>query len=109
MTGTPPEMLMDSDGHPNVVAWRLGKVEEGVEKLSAKLDLVVQNYPTTQTLSILLDPMKGDIKEIQDKLKDTDAAKSNAAAQLKLAIVVAILSPLFSFVITLIMVGAVKP
>lgn len=102
----PPDLLSDADGHPNVVAWRLGQVEHGVRELGLKIDMIAQNYPTQGTLQLLIDPIKTSILELQVKNKEEELSKNNASAQLKLAIFVAAISPVFTIVLTLFLTGA---
>ena len=100
--------LKFEDGHPMVLAYRVGQVEHTLSQIVMKLDLIAQNYPTTATIQLLLDPLKARVTDLENQNKEEERARVGAAAQLKLAMVVAAVSPVFTIIITLVLTGAFK-
>lgn len=100
-----PPFIPENSGHPDVVAYRLGQVEMGMREMTQKLGMIAENYPNTATINLLLQPMRDDIQELKQQKEKEAEQKSNLSSQLKLGIAVAIMSPLFSLVITILVTG----
>lgn len=96
------------DGHPMVLAYRVGQVEQTLNQIVGKLDLISQNYPTTATIQLLLEPLKDRVIDLEAKNEKEENARTTASAQLKLALVVAAVTPAFTIIVTLILTGAFK-
>jgi hypothetical protein len=92
-----------NDAHGNVLSYRLTRVEQELIKIDGKLDIFSQNYPNSQTLALMLDPLISRVRELEDKEKDEEKRKNDLVAQLKLAVVVAALSPLISVGLTILL------
>ena len=67
-----------------------------------KVDNIANNYPTTAMLSVILDPIKQDIRNIEAERRVEKAQKSSQSAQLKIALIAAGLSPIVSIILALI-------
>ncbi len=85
-----------------VMAYRMGAVERNVQGLVDRFDSVANNYVSTATLMLTLDPLKARIVELETNEKDRDKKRSNEQAQFKLAITMAIIAPTLSIVVNLI-------
>lgn len=101
---TPAEMRLE-DGHPMVLAYRMGRVESQLGHIEGKLDLIAQNYPTTATIQLLLEPLKEKVEALETKNKEEESNRTAGAAQLKMAVIAAVVSPVITFVVTLILLG----
>ena len=89
----------DSDDLPGVVVYRLGEVEKALRDLSGKFDKVAQFYVSNPTLMLMLEPLKEKIKELEAKEQSRDNRKIAEQGQLKLAIIMAILAPILTVII----------
>jgi len=83
-------------------------VETGLSSMDTKLDRIINEYPTTNMLALILDPMKVKLKELEDEAKEKDRDRIKNAQQVKYLTYAAIAGPLGTFIITLIMSGLIK-
>lgn len=92
-------------GHPAVVAYRMGVVESEIAKLGAKMDTIITLYPTEARVMQMLRPMEDDIIEIKRNKERENQQKATYQGQLRIALAAAILSPVVSVLITLLVVS----
>jgi hypothetical protein len=71
-TGNQLTQFADPDGHPSVLAYRMGKVEEGVNGLRHQLDLITQNYPTQQTIQLIIDPLMRRVETMENEKRQEE-------------------------------------
>lgn len=83
-----------------VMAFRMGAVERDVKEVLKKFDSVAQFYVTNATLVLMLDPVKERLTELENIEKERDKKKSSEQAQFKLAMTMAVLSPVFTIIIS---------
>lgn len=103
---TDPRFIYQDDS--NVIAYRLGLVESGLSGMDAKLDRMINEYPTVTTLSLILEPLKEKIKDLEDESKEEKVNKTKNAQQIKYLTYAAIAGPLGTFIITLVMSAIIK-
>lgn len=102
----PPNMMpmqpgtFNSDDSPMVLAYRMGQVEHKVDAVLSRFDRVADLYVTQAALLIAMAPLKEDITELKERNKEQDTRKSNETSQFRLAITIAILSPVMSILIS---------
>lgn len=82
-----------ADGHPTVVAYRMGKLETVVDGLDTRVD----RLPSTDTINLMLEPWKQTVRDLQAERKSEIQLKS----QLKVAIAAAIISPVMAVFISI--------
>lgn len=92
--------LLQTDGSPSVIAYRMGQLEVAVGKLHTKLD----DFPTLSTITLMLDPIRDSIRTIEAERQ----VESNLKTQLRVALTAAILSPIVSGIISLFIIVGVK-
>lgn len=93
---------LDADGYPSVLAYRMGQVELRLSELKGQLDGISGHYPTTETINLMLTPLRDNIRELEAKNKAEEQAKASYLSQLKLAIIAAAVSPILSAVVAVI-------
>ncbi len=94
--------IMNPDDAPLVMAYRLGELEKKMDLALGKFDLMAQHYVNHTSLMLILDPLKTHIKELEDKDKERDQRRSNESAQFKLALTMAIFSPIMAAIVSII-------
>lgn len=105
------DMSVDSAANQEslaVIAYRMGAVERHIESLIGRFDTVAQYYVTNATLMLTLDPVKERLHELETNEKERDRKRGNEQAQFKLAVTIAILSPIFSAIVSLLVVAVVN-
>lgn len=109
MHQTPPpgHMQLDASESLALVAYRLGELEKVVGTMNGKFDKVADLYVNHASLVLILEPIKTAVRELQDHNKEEEKSKNQASSQLKLAIIVAITSPIVSAVVTILIGTAV--
>lgn len=95
-------MGMNPDDAPLVLAYRMGQVENKLDALTGKFDLLATHYVTTSTLMLTLEPVKERLKELEDSAKQIELRKSNEQSQFKLAMAIAIFSPIMAAVVSIV-------
>lgn len=91
------------DGHPAVIAFRMGLVESEVKSLGLKMDQIMTLYPTEARVLSMIKPVEDDIKELKRKKELEQQAKISLRGQFKIALLAAVASPLVTLIITLTM------
>lgn len=91
------EGVVKSDNVPAVLAYRIGQMEGHIRSVTHELKEFMQNYPTKELLDLIIKPIHDDIRE----LKTASEEKRTYEKHVKLAIVAAILNPIFSVAIAL--------
>ncbi len=105
---TPGGMMMGTSDSLGLIAYRLGELEKSVGIIGGKFDKVADLYVNHASLVLILDPLKTNIRELQEAKKEEEKTKDQASAQLRLAIVVAIVSAVFTPIATILIYGAIK-
>ncbi len=85
-----------------VMAYRMGAVERNVQGLVDRFDSVANNYVSTATLMLTLDPLKARIGELELDEKEREKKRTTEQAQFKLAITMAVIAPMLSIIVNLI-------
>lgn len=98
---TDPKFIYGDD--LNVVAYRLGIVETDLKSMDIKLDRIINEYPTHAMLELVIRPMRDKIKEIEDEKKAEVKEKYKQQQGLKVALFSAIISPIASVILILVM------
>lgn len=98
---TDPRFIYQDDN--NVIAYRLGIVEGDIKDLGVKLDKVINEYPTNSILQLILQPMREELKDLKEKREEEAKDKVKNAQQIKFMTYAAIIGPLATFAITLVM------
>lgn len=99
----PGGVLMNPDDAPAVMAYRLGQVESKADQILSRFDRFAEVYVTTASLLLALDPIKGRVKDLEDHNKEQEQKKSNESSQFRLAITIAVLSPVFNIVVAVLL------
>lgn len=86
-----------------ILIHRMGTLESGMTNIGAKIDNMGSLYPTTIHVDLIVAPLREKILVLEDKEKERDRERTKQAAQLKLALTVAMVSPLISLFITLVL------
>ena len=97
---TPTEIANNHDSLA-VLAYRMGAVERNVQTVIDKFDGVAQFYVTTATLMLTLDPLKDRITDLENADKEREKQRTTEQGQFKLAIAMAVVAPLVSIVVNL--------
>lgn len=87
----------------DVISYRMGILESEVKGINSKLDSFISLYPSNEVLKLILDPMRDDIKECKDTLQTEAQNKVKSQQQLKFMALAAILGPIGTFIITVIL------
>lgn len=98
---TDPRFIYADDN--NVIAYRLGIVETDLKSMDMKLDKIINEYPTVTTLSLILEPLKEKVTALEKEQKAEAENKAKNQQQIKYLTYTAIVGPLGTFIITLIM------
>lgn len=86
-----------------ILIHRMGTIESGMTNLGAKIDNMGSLYPTTVHVDLVISPLRDKITVLEEKEKERDRERTKQGAQLKLALTVAMVSPLISLFITLVL------
>ena len=86
-----------------ILIHRMGTLESGLTVIGEKLDTMGTLYPTTVHVDLIVAPIRDRIKELEENEKERERESTRQTAQLKLALIVAMASPLISIFITLVL------
>lgn len=89
----------------NILAYRLGIVETDIQSIDKKLDTFISLYPSKDMLELILKPLRDDVAKLSDESKKEKEDKVKNAQQVKYLTYAAIIGPLGTFVITIVMAG----
>lgn len=106
---TDPRYIYQNDA--NVIAYRLGIVETDLKGMDVKLDRVINEYPTHSTLTLVIDPLREEIKELKHRVEADKEKKIKDTQQIKYLIIAAIAGPIGTLLVALIIgnyIGGVK-
>ncbi len=96
-----------TDTNLGILEYRMEQVEKqvsgGLRDIGEKLDRMSGMYVTSQTLELILKPWRDSVATLVQEKQDREKADSNNRAQLRIALVIALFSPLVSVFITLIL------
>lgn len=98
---TDPKFIYGDD--LNVVAYRLGIVETDLKSMDIKLDRIINEYPTHAMLELVIRPMREKLKELEDDKKTEAQDRFKQQQSLKVALFSAIISPIASVILILVM------
>lgn len=102
---TDPRYIYSDDS--NVIAYRLGIVETDIadmnKTMNMKLDRIINEYPTHTMLSLILDPIKTELKELKDKREAEIGERAKEQSALRIAVAVAIISPIATILVTVLL------
>lgn len=102
--GDDPKLAYKED--LNVMVYRMGILETTLEGLGLKLDTVINKYPTNDTLKLILDPIRDDLKDLKAKSEEEAKEKVRASQQVKFLSLAAFAGPIATFIITMIVANA---
>lgn len=91
-----------------LVLWRLNQMEGEIRGLHSKFDGIATNYVNTATLMLTLEPLKTDIKELQEKEKNKETERIQYNAQFRLALLGILLTPIGSILATVVVAYLLK-
>ena len=94
---TDPRYIYQNDA--NVIAYRLGIVETDLKSMDVKLDRVINEYPTHSTLTLVIDPLRDEIKELKEKADKEREDKIKDKQQIKYLIIAAIAGPVGTLIV----------
>lgn len=94
--------IFEEDGHPAVIAYRIKQVEAEVSKLGGKMDTIIAMYPTESRVLSMIKPLEDDMKEMKRVKEIENQQKVSLQGQLKIAVIAAVISPIATLIITLI-------
>jgi hypothetical protein len=86
-----------------ILIHRMGTLESGMTDIGTKIDNMGTLYPTTIHVDLLLAPIRDKVKDLEDNEKERERERLKQTAQLKLALTVAMVSPIISLFITLVL------
>ena len=101
-------VVLDANESLAVIAYRLGQLETVVGKIDNKFDRVADLYVNHASLTLILNPLKEKINELENENKAKQTEKDQAASQLRLAIIVAVMSPIVSAIVTILIGTAIS-
>lgn len=107
LPGSTGGAVLDAGESLAVIAYRLGQLETVVGKLDNKFDRVADLYVNHASLTLIIAPFKEKIAELEEVNKTREMQKDQAASQLRLAIIVAVMSPIVSAIVTILIGTAV--
>lgn len=96
---TDPRYIYQNDA--NVIAYRLGIVESDLKGMDVKLDRVINEYPTHSTLTLVIDPLREEIKELKAKAETERENKIKDRQQIKYLMITAIAGPIGTLLVAL--------
>lgn len=86
-----------------VLIHRMGTLETGLESIGLKIDNMGTAYPTMIHVDLLLQPLREKIKDLEEDSKEKEKTESAKQGQFRLALIMAVLSPIFSIIITILL------
>jgi hypothetical protein len=89
----------------NILAYRIGILETDIQGIDRKLDSFITMYPTKDILELILKPLRDDVNKLNIEKEKEAAEKAKNATQMKLLTYAAIIGPLGTFIITIVMAG----
>lgn len=89
----------------DVLAYRMGIVETDLKSMDIKLDRVINEYPTHHMLSLVLQPLRDKVDELEKERRADQEHKVKASQSYKTAVFSAIASPIFSIIIVIALVN----
>ena len=95
--------LVNPDDAPAVIAYRLGQVETSNREILNRFDRFAELYVSTPALLMHLEPIKSKVKELEDHNKEREQKKASETSQFRLAITIAVLSPVFNIVVAVLL------
>lgn len=101
---TDPRFIYADDA--NVIAYRLGIVETDLGAMNLKLDRIINEYPTHNHLSLILDPIKEKLRELENERKQELIDKTKQQQSYKLAVFSSIASPIMMVIIMVVMANS---
>lgn len=96
---TDPRYIYQNDA--NVIAYRLGIVESDLKGMDIKLDRVINEYPTHSTLTLVLDPLRAEIKDLKMQVSSDKEKKIKDTQQIKYLIIAAIAGPIGTLLVAM--------
>jgi hypothetical protein len=96
---TDPRYIYQNDA--NVIAYRLGIVESDLKGMDVKLDRVINEYPTHSTLTLVIDPLREEIKELKAKAEAERENKIKDRQQIKYLMITAIAGPIGTLLVAI--------
>lgn len=86
-----------------ILIHRMGTLETGLGVIGEKIDNMGSLYPTTIHLDLIVSPLKDRIKYLEENEKEKERERTKQTAQFKLAVIMALCSPIVSLFITLVL------
>lgn len=84
-----------------IIIHRMGALETGMTTMGEKIDNMGTMYPTMMHIDLLLNPLREKIAGLEEDKKEKERDEDKRVAQLKLALIIALFSPIVSIVINL--------
>ena len=97
------ETSMSDSVKLGIVIHRMGALESGMADIGHKIDNMGTMYPTMMHIDLLLKPMRDKIDDLEGDKKEKEREQATRAGQLKIAIIMALFSPIVSILITLLL------
>ncbi len=94
------EHVISPDDAPVVVAYRMGELEKKATAILDRLDKFAELYISHSALVLILEPFKTRLNELENAEKERERRKNNETSQFRLAVFVAIFSPVMSILIS---------
>lgn len=88
---------------PAVVVYRLTVLEREVSQIDRKLDSFISLYPSKELLDIMLQPWITKIDNLEKERNEEERAREQERSQFKLVLYAAVLSPVLSIAISVIL------
>lgn len=86
-----------------ILIHRMGTLETDIGGLGKKIDNMGTAYPTMIHVDLLLQPLREKIADLEEDKKEKEKEESSKQGQFRLALIMAVLSPIFSIIITILL------
>lgn len=100
---TDVKSMYANDG--NILAYRIGILETDIKGIDQKLDTFISLYPSNEMLKLILDPIRDAVKDLENQARTEKEEKVKNTQQVKHLTYAAVVGPLGTFVITIIVAG----
>jgi len=100
--------MVDESIRPTPLAdWRLTQLEQSIQSVLTKLDTIILNYPTKETLNLVLQPVLDEMNNLKERHAEMErefekykTRKEDYGNQFKIAIFAAVASPVCMVVLS---------
>lgn len=99
------ETSMSDSVKLGIVIHRMGALETGMADIGVKIDNMGSLYPTMMHIDLLLNPLREKITNLEKDQKEKEKEEATRLGQLKLAVIMAVFSPIVSIVLAFLIEG----